>query len=165
MKNPSSSAIRRCRLPVRRVRTPSTPTSVRPTVPVSLTPASSGTSCPPSRPIRRLKNGYTSAPVPGMPPGVSGPVLGEAEDAGALPERTRASRETAARSACRLIWRASTSVSPKSVLNVAVSLQARRDVVEDVEPGPPVHLIVADSARGAASSLRGTDAGPGRCLA
>ena len=76
------------RSPSRRspVRTSSTPMSVRPTVPVSLTPASIGTSLPDSRPICRLKNGNTSAPVAGMPPGDIRAGAGEAEHAGAFQE-------------------------------------------------------------------------------
>ena len=104
------------------VRTPSTPTSVRPTVPVSLTPASIGTSRPPSRPICRLKNGYTSAPVGGMPPAGSGPMLAKLKTPAPCRKKDRFSGKSTEKRE-RLIWRASTSVSPKSVLKVAVSFR------------------------------------------
>jgi hypothetical protein len=96
--------------------------SVRPTVPVSLMPASIGTSRPPNRPICRLKNGNTSAPCSGMPPAGSGPVLAKPKTPAPCRKNARFSGKSTEKRD-RLICRASTSVSPKSVLSVAVSLR------------------------------------------
>lgn len=72
--------------------------------------------------MRRLKNGYTSAPAGGMPPGTSGPVLAKLNTPASSRKNARFSGKSSEKRV-RLIWRASTSVSPKSVLNVPASLR------------------------------------------
>ena len=70
----------------------------------------------------RLKNGNTSAPAGGMPPGGSGPVLAKVKTPASSRKKDRFSGKSIEKRV-RLICRASTSVSPKSVLKVAVSFR------------------------------------------
>ena len=81
-----------------------------------------GTSSPFSSPIRRLKKGNTSAPVLGMPPAGGGPVLANVKTPASSRKKERFSGNSS-ENRDRLICRASTSVSPKSVLMVPVSFR------------------------------------------
>jgi hypothetical protein len=85
-----------------------------------LSPASIGTSCPASSPICRLKKGSTSAPVAGNAPAFQARCWQTEHPRPFQKERALSGNSSEKR--VRLIWRASTS-SPKSVLNVAVSLR------------------------------------------
>ena len=123
------------------VRTSSTPTSVRPTVPVSLTPASIGTSWPPSRPICRLKNGKHVGAGRRNAAGGLRPGAGEAEHAGAF-QKERALLGKQQREARQVdLPRVDFGLAEVGVER-AGQLQAGRDVVEQVEPRLAVDVVV-----------------------
>ena len=116
------------------VRTSSTPMSVRPTVPVSLTPASSGTSRPSSSPIVPAEERVHVGARRGNAARRLGSRAGEAEDAGPFEEERpllgKQQREARQVDLPRVHF---------GLAEVGVErrrqLQARRDVVEDVEAG------------------------------
>ena len=102
-----------------RVRTTSAPTVVPPIRPVVLSPARMGTSCPSTRPMRRVKNGTRPSPRPRPNWKMSAPWRKNVRFSG----KNRGKR-------VRLVWRVSTSVSAKSVLmlRAAVRFGPRRFV-------------------------------------
>jgi hypothetical protein len=88
-----------------RVRTTRPPKFVAPWRPVALRPARIGTSCPSTRPMRRLKKGKRLSPPRPTP---------KEKISAASRKNVRFSGKKSGKRV-RLVWRASTSVSGKSV--------------------------------------------------